>query len=217
MVAGIKTTACITGIVNLVRQCPHAYWEVFQAPGGGPGEDPGHAGDYWPFSTSTYSAFGWLGSPTARLDSTQFRSFSITIEYQYHLSVGGGSFGDPDLLDVSGIDYKPDGGRSGGGGAVDPGYDPQGGFGFNLGGALRPAFNTVIPDKPDTEAPQPVDYPHRCAIGSETSSPTGLRCDCSAIHSTNTIVKFADDTTIVGLISDNDETHYREEIQQLTQ
>ncbi|KAI3353126.1 hypothetical protein L3Q82_019253, partial [Scortum barcoo] len=41
--------------------------------------------------------------------------------------------------------------------------------------------------------------------------------DCSAIHSTNTIVKFADDTTIVGLISDNDETHYREEIQHLTQ
>ncbi|KAI3360254.1 hypothetical protein L3Q82_014563, partial [Scortum barcoo] len=42
--------------------------------------------------------------------------------------------------------------------------------------------------------------------------------DCSAIHSTNTIVKFADiDTTVVGLISDNDETHYREEIQHLTQ
>ncbi|KAI3352532.1 hypothetical protein L3Q82_005477 [Scortum barcoo] len=41
--------------------------------------------------------------------------------------------------------------------------------------------------------------------------------DCSAIHSTNTIVKFADNTTIVGLISDNDETHYREEIQHLTQ
>ncbi|KAI3352644.1 hypothetical protein L3Q82_019227 [Scortum barcoo] len=41
--------------------------------------------------------------------------------------------------------------------------------------------------------------------------------DCSAIHSTNTIVKFADDTTIVGLILDNDETHCREEIQHLTQ
>ncbi|KAI3362498.1 hypothetical protein L3Q82_012791, partial [Scortum barcoo] len=33
----------------------------------------------------------------------------------------------------------------------------------------------------------------------------------------DTIMKFADDTTIVGLISDNDETHYREEIQHLTQ
>ncbi|KAI3367873.1 hypothetical protein L3Q82_026708 [Scortum barcoo] len=31
------------------------------------------------------------------------------------------------------------------------------------------------------------------------------------------VVKFADNTTIVGLISDNDETHYREEIQHLTQ
>ncbi|XP_032362483.1 CD99 molecule [Etheostoma spectabile] len=42
---------------------------------------------------------------------------------------GGGSFGDSDLLDVSGGDYKPDGGRSGGGRAVDPGYDSQGGAG----------------------------------------------------------------------------------------
>ncbi|KAI3376612.1 hypothetical protein L3Q82_017046 [Scortum barcoo] len=41
--------------------------------------------------------------------------------------------------------------------------------------------------------------------------------DCSAIHSTNTIVKFADDTTTVSLILDNNETHYREEIQHLTQ
>ncbi|KAI3357041.1 hypothetical protein L3Q82_003684 [Scortum barcoo] len=73
------------------------------------------------------------------------------------------------------------------------------------------------PGQADTEAPTTWDCPHCCAIGSGTSSPTGLRCDCSAIHSTNTIVKFADDTTVVGLISDNDETHYREEIQHLTQ
>ncbi|KAI3354717.1 hypothetical protein L3Q82_004508 [Scortum barcoo] len=38
-----------------------------------------------------------------------------------------------------------------------------------------------------------------------------------AIHSTNTIVKFADDTTTVGVILDNDKTHFREEIQHLTQ
>ncbi|KAI3358343.1 hypothetical protein L3Q82_014782 [Scortum barcoo] len=80
------------------------------------------------------------------------------------------------------------------------------------------AFNTVILGQAGTEAPQPgTALISPCAIGSGTSSPTGLRCDCSAIHSTNTIVKFADDTTIVGLISDNDETHYREEIQHLTQ
>lgn len=41
--------------------------------------------------------------------------------------------------------------------------------------------------------------------------------DCSAIHFTSTIVKFADDTTVVGLISDNDNTHYGEEIQHLAQ
>jgi hypothetical protein len=28
----------------------------------------------------------------------------------------------------------------------------------------------------------------------------------------NTIIKFADDTTVVGLITDNDETAYREEV-----
>ncbi|XP_028995348.1 CD99 molecule isoform X4 [Betta splendens] len=37
---------------------------------------------------------------------------------------GGGNFGDSDLDDVTGGDYKPD--RTGGR-AVDPGYDPQGG------------------------------------------------------------------------------------------
>ena len=34
--------------------------------------------------------------------------------------------------------------------------------------------------------------------------------DCVAKHESNTIVKFADDTTVVGLITDNDETAYRE-------
>lgn len=41
--------------------------------------------------------------------------------------------------------------------------------------------------------------------------------DCSATHPTNLVLKFADDTTVVGLISNNDETHYREEVQRLSQ
>ncbi|KAK3554035.1 hypothetical protein QTP70_019154 [Hemibagrus guttatus] len=41
--------------------------------------------------------------------------------------------------------------------------------------------------------------------------------DCKSIHSSNTIVKFADDTIVVGLISGNDETHYREEVQHLVE
>jgi hypothetical protein len=34
--------------------------------------------------------------------------------------------------------------------------------------------------------------------------------DCMARHDSNTIIKFADDTTLVGLINDNDDTAYRE-------
>ena len=33
---------------------------------------------------------------------------------------------------------------------------------------------------------------------------------CMAWHDSNTIIEFADDTTVVGLITDNDETAYRE-------
>lgn len=40
--------------------------------------------------------------------------------------------------------------------------------------------------------------------------------DCSPIHPTNIIVKFADDTTIGGLISNNNEAAYREEVKHLT-
>uniref|UniRef100_A0A8C7Q6V0 Reverse transcriptase domain-containing protein n=1 Tax=Oncorhynchus mykiss TaxID=8022 RepID=A0A8C7Q6V0_ONCMY len=39
--------------------------------------------------------------------------------------------------------------------------------------------------------------------------------DCMARHDSNTIIKFADDTTVVGLITDNDETSYREEVRDL--
>ncbi len=39
--------------------------------------------------------------------------------------------------------------------------------------------------------------------------------DCTPIYSSNSMVKFADDTTVVGLISGNDETHYNKEVQHL--
>jgi hypothetical protein len=39
--------------------------------------------------------------------------------------------------------------------------------------------------------------------------------DCVAKHDSNTIIKFAGDTTVVGLITDNDETAYREEAKDL--
>ncbi|KAI5612709.1 hypothetical protein C0J50_4441 [Silurus asotus] len=45
---------------------------------------------------------------------------------------------------------------------------------------------------------------------------TLLTHDCAPTHSSNHIIKFADDTTVVGLISKNDESAYREEVQRLT-
>ena len=39
--------------------------------------------------------------------------------------------------------------------------------------------------------------------------------DCMARHDSNTIIKFADDITVVGLITDNDETAYRQEVRDL--
>lgn len=40
--------------------------------------------------------------------------------------------------------------------------------------------------------------------------------DCTATNNSNIIVKFADDTTVVGLITNGDETAYREEVSALT-
>ncbi|KAK3544979.1 hypothetical protein QTP86_031012, partial [Hemibagrus guttatus] len=45
---------------------------------------------------------------------------------------------------------------------------------------------------------------------------TLLTHDCAAMHNSNYIVKFADDTTVVGLINKNSKSAYREEVQWLT-
>ena len=39
--------------------------------------------------------------------------------------------------------------------------------------------------------------------------------DCVASHASNSIIKFEDDTTVMGLIINNDETAYREEVRAL--
>ncbi|KAF7643445.1 hypothetical protein LDENG_00239250 [Lucifuga dentata] len=41
--------------------------------------------------------------------------------------------------------------------------------------------------------------------------------DCSPAFSTNSIIKFADDTTVIGLISGGDESAYRQEVQTLSE
>ncbi len=80
-----------------------------------------------------------------------------------------------------------------------------------------------------TGRPQSVRVGHNTSstITLSTGAPQGcvlspllftlLTHDCTAKFSSNHIIKFADDTTVVGLISNNDETHYREEVAQLAE
>ncbi|KAI5629763.1 gastrula zinc finger protein XlCGF28.1-like [Silurus asotus] len=79
-----------------------------------------------------------------------------------------------------------------------------------------------------TERPQSVRIGN--SISSTTTLSTGapqscvlspllftlLTQDCVAMHSSNRKIKFADDTTVVGLIIKNDESAYRKEVQRLT-
>ena len=52
--------------------------------------------------------------------------------------------------------------------------------------------------------------PQECVL-----SPLLFTHDCVAKHDSNTIIKYTDDITVVGLITDNDETVYREEVRDL--
>ncbi|KAF7662859.1 hypothetical protein LDENG_00225120 [Lucifuga dentata] len=101
------------------------------------------------------------------------------------------------------------------------------------------AFNTIIPDilvdkLTDLDSPPPhcawikdflTDRPQSVKVGPlcsstlmlSTSFPQGYTHDCTLIHPTNTIIKFADDTTVVGLITGEDEMAYREEVQKLAE
>ncbi|KAF7644699.1 hypothetical protein LDENG_00217230 [Lucifuga dentata] len=57
---------------------------------------------------------------------------------------------------------------------------------------------------------------HSSSLTINTGAPQGCTYDCAPIHSTNTIIKFADDTTVAGLICNGDETAYRDEVCRLT-
>ncbi|XP_060763541.1 uncharacterized protein fbrsl1 isoform X7 [Neoarius graeffei] len=73
--------------------------------------------------------------------------------------------------------------------------------------AVRVSSNTSSTIIRNTGAPQ------ECVL-----SPllfTLLTHDCTPTHNSNLFIKFADDTTVVGLINNNDESYYRDEVSQL--
>ncbi len=83
------------------------------------------------------------------------------------------------------------------------------------------------PELPDGQTLECVDRQHHILHpDSKHRCPSGLLLsyllyslftyDCVATYSSNTIVKFADDTTVIGLITVNDETAYRQEVRVLT-
>ncbi len=81
-------------------------------------------------------------------------------------------------------------------------------LGLNRSQVVRMGNNTSSPLTLNTGAPQ------GCVLSPLLYSL--YTHDCTATHSSNVIVKFADDTTGIGLITDNDETAYREEVSTLT-
>ncbi|GAA6103464.1 uncharacterized protein LOC106097359, partial [Tachysurus ichikawai] len=72
---------------------------------------------------------------------------------------------------------------------------------------------SVSPDREQHLQHYHTEAPQGCMLSALLF--TLLTHDCAAMHRSNHI-KFADDTTVVGLISKNDESAYREEVQQLT-
>ena len=59
------------------------------------------------------------------------------------------------------------------------------------------------------------DPQHRGPSGVRAQSLPVLPVHCMARHDSNHIIKFSNDTTVVGLITDNDETAYREKVRDL--
>ncbi|KAI3369483.1 hypothetical protein L3Q82_007490 [Scortum barcoo] len=74
--------------------------------------------------------------------------------------------------------------------------------------SLSPASVDLIPDTHLTL--QPLNLSPRLPYVHSPLLYSLFTHDCVATHSSNTIIKFADNTTVIGLITGDDETAYRE-------
>lgn len=72
-----------------------------------------------------------------------------------------------------------------------------------------------ISDYIEQYAPRLIISPPTCRVDSSRAE---LTCKgwCIIVHQSNIIIKYADDTTMFGLISDGDETAYRAEVENLS-
>lgn len=101
---------------------------------------------------------------------------------------------------------------------------------------FSPAFNTVIPNRLVSRLHSLglnwtveflTDHPQTVRLGKQTSSTLSQKSgvpqgcvlnhllythDCLPVYAANTVINLADDTTVIGLSANNDESAYRSEV-----
>ncbi|KAK3542704.1 hypothetical protein QTP86_034787 [Hemibagrus guttatus] len=90
--------------------------------------------------------------------------------------------------------------------------------GLHQGSALSPFLFAIVMDQlleeVRQESPWTMMFADDIVICSESREQVEENLE-RPVYGSNSIIKFADDTTVIGLISDNDETSYRAEVQHL--
>uniref|UniRef100_A0AAV2L2L3 Reverse transcriptase domain-containing protein n=1 Tax=Knipowitschia caucasica TaxID=637954 RepID=A0AAV2L2L3_KNICA len=85
-----------------------------------------------------------------------------------------------------------------------------------LTSVLMKTFERLVLDFIKSQIPVSVD-PLQFAYRQNRSVEDAISFALNSVYNSNLIIKYADDTTIIGLISNNDESSYRAEIQNVSQ